>query len=238
MRLHIYKNIANVVSILGILPLFVLFKENGFQYLIPLIIYNNAMDDLDGILAAKLNIKSEFGASLDNVCDAIAHSAIVMAVGVHFGPTCTVVSLVAVTAVVWRLVSRLDPQNISGAGSPTNELIRHIFFVLVFQQSYTFSASPYLIALFLLHSVSMLVPYRMPYLIRGMTKSALAVSLVNMSMVIAWLVPTTTPVIAASFMMSYMCSLIVAFVQRDSELSRADDYALNSPSTKDITPIN
>ena len=48
--------------------------------------YNNFMDDLDGVLAAKLNIRSDFGALLDNVCDAIAHTVVVMAVGMHFAP--------------------------------------------------------------------------------------------------------------------------------------------------------
>ncbi len=52
----IYKNLANAVSILGVLPLCLLFVADGYRYLIPLIVYNNIMDDLDGILAAKLNI--------------------------------------------------------------------------------------------------------------------------------------------------------------------------------------
>ena len=52
----IHRNLANGVSILGVLPLFILLREGGYQYLIPLIIYNNIMDDLDGILAAKLGI--------------------------------------------------------------------------------------------------------------------------------------------------------------------------------------
>ena len=81
----IYKNIPNVVSILGVVPLIVLFVEDGYQYIIPLIIYNNIMDDLDGILSAKLNARSEFGARLDNVCDAISHTIIVMVIGLHYG---------------------------------------------------------------------------------------------------------------------------------------------------------
>ncbi|MGY8768112.1 MAG: hypothetical protein ACKVH8_06755 [Pirellulales bacterium] len=42
----VYKNLANVVSILGVLPIALLFLEDGYQYLVPLIIYNNIMDDL------------------------------------------------------------------------------------------------------------------------------------------------------------------------------------------------
>jgi len=48
-------NLANIVSILGVLPICILFGEHAYQYLIPLIFYNNVMDDLDGVLAAKLN---------------------------------------------------------------------------------------------------------------------------------------------------------------------------------------
>jgi phosphatidylglycerophosphate synthase len=53
------RNVANVVSILGVLPLCILFRECGYQYLIALIVCNNIMDDLDGVLAVKLDIKSE-----------------------------------------------------------------------------------------------------------------------------------------------------------------------------------
>ncbi len=54
--MFLYKNIPNIVSILGVIPLAILFLEDGFQYLLPLILYNNVMDDLDGILAAKLEL--------------------------------------------------------------------------------------------------------------------------------------------------------------------------------------
>ncbi|MDP7017324.1 MAG: CDP-alcohol phosphatidyltransferase family protein [Pirellulaceae bacterium] len=210
----IYRNLANAVSILGVLPLCILFGEGGYQFLIPLIIYNNMMDDLDGVLAAKLNIRSEFGAILDNVCDSIAHTIIVMIVGVHFGGVCAVASLVGVTAMVLRGVTRLDPGQATGTGSPTNEMIRHVFFILVLAQIFEFSAAPYLTAAFLLHTVSMLIPYKLPYLIRGMTKSALAIGLVNVALIVAWLVPSTAPVIAACFVVSYLYSLLTAIIQR------------------------
>jgi phosphatidylglycerophosphate synthase len=57
----LYRNLANVTSILGVLPLVLLFFDDGYRYVIPLIIFNNVMDDLDGVLAAKLNIRSRFG---------------------------------------------------------------------------------------------------------------------------------------------------------------------------------
>ena len=36
-----YRNLANAASLLGVLPLIILFMDGGFQYVIPLIIYNN-----------------------------------------------------------------------------------------------------------------------------------------------------------------------------------------------------
>jgi phosphatidylglycerophosphate synthase len=60
------RNLANCISILGVVPLGLLFLGNGFIYIISLIIFNNIMDDLDGI-AAKMGIGSVFGANLDKV---------------------------------------------------------------------------------------------------------------------------------------------------------------------------
>ncbi len=202
----IYRNTANIVSILGLLPISILFLDNGYKYIIPLIIYNNIMDDLDGILAIKMNIKSSFGAMLDNLCDGISHSIFVMAIGMHYGGICAVVSLIAVTGILLRVVSRLIPSTVTGTGSPTNELIRHMLFVLILASIFNLNVPLLLTAIFLLHSVSMLVPYKMPFLIRSITKSANSIGLVNVALIIAWLVPFAAPVIAAGFFLSYLYS--------------------------------
>jgi len=213
-----YNNLANGVSILGVLPLCILFLKDDFQqYLIPLIVYNNIMDDLDGILATKLNIKSEFGALLDNVCDAFSHTLFVMLVMMRYADipaganivTMAIVlsGLTAAVAILLRVVSRLIPSSATGTGSPTNELVRHLLFVLLLlPDDYDFNARAVLVAMFTLHSVSIFVPIRMPYLIRSLTKSATAISLVNVALVVAWLVPDTTLAIAACFVISYLYS--------------------------------
>jgi len=210
----VYKNLANIVSILGVLPLAILFIRDGYQYLIPLIVYNNIMDDLDGIVAVKLDIKSQFGAILDNVCDAVAHTVFVMVIGMQvwmadgsiWGGVCAALSLVAATSLVLRVVSRLDPAAVTGTGSPTNELVRHMLFVLLLARTLDFDPAPVLIAAFAFHAVSMLVPYRIPWLIRSLTKSAAAIAVVNVALVVAWLVPYATPVIAAGFLLTYLVS--------------------------------
>ncbi len=212
-RMFLYKNLPNIVSILGVLPLTILFFKDGFQYLIPLIIYNNIMDDLDGILATKLSLKSDFGAALDNVCDAVAHIIIVMALGIHYGIASSMVGLVAVTAIILRVTSRLASTIKINAGSPTNELMRHILLALLSAKYFEFDPVPALITVIFLNSISMLAPFLMPYLIRNLAKSAAAIGLVNVSLLMAWLVPITTPIIAFCFFASYLYSFIAGGIQ-------------------------
>ncbi len=204
----LYKNIANIVSILGVVPLAMLFLEDGFQYLLPLLLYNNVMDDLDGILAAKLGLESEFGAALDNVCDAVSHILVVMAVGMHYGGICAPLSLVAAISILVRVVSRLTPTPETGAGSATNELMRHILFVLVVTRYLELAPEPFLATAFVLNAVSMQVPYPLRYSIRNLTTSVAAVAGVNVALGIAWWFPVTAPAIAACFVATYLYSLV------------------------------
>ena len=135
----VYGNIANAVSILGIIPLPLLLMNDGYMFVVPLMIYNNIMDDLDGILAVKLGIQSEFGCILDNVCDALAHAVFVMVIAMHHGVLCGAVSVVAILAIELRVVSRLRPAA-AVSGSPTNELVRHMLFILLLGEAYAFNA--------------------------------------------------------------------------------------------------
>jgi phosphatidylglycerophosphate synthase len=204
----IYKNIPNIVSILGVIPLALLFRDDGFLYLLPLLIYNNIMDDLDGILATRLDLKSEFGAALDNVCDAVSHVLFAMAVGMHYGGFCALLSLVASISILVRVVSRLTPTSKSHGGSPTNELMRHILFSLVVTQYLGTTPEPSLAAAFVLNAVAMHVPYPLSYSIRSLATSATAVMGVNVALVVAWWFPVTSPAIAACFVASFLYSLI------------------------------
>jgi phosphatidylglycerophosphate synthase len=204
----LYKNIPNIVSILGVMPLALLFLDDGFQYLLPLILYNNVMDDLDGILAAKLDLKSVFGAALDNVCDTVSHILVVMAVGMHYGGVCALLSLVAAIGILVRVVSRLTPASETSGGSPTNELMRHILFALVVTQYYGIAPEPFLAAAFVLNAVSMQVRYPLRYSIRSLTTSVPAVGGVNVALGVAWWFPATAPIIAACFIATYLYSLV------------------------------
>ncbi len=208
----IYRNLANATSLLGVLPLVVLFLDDGYRYVIPLIIFNNFMDDLDGVLAAKLNIRSRFGADLDNVCDAVAHISLALAVGAHFGSFLTVASAIAAGSILIRVGKRLDPEAIEGIGSQTNELMRHMLFTLLLAGQFDFSPEYILMAVFLVHSVSMLVPYPMHHPIIDRAKSATMLGLVNVALVAAWLVPILTPVVTAAFVAAYIYSFIARWV--------------------------
>ncbi len=212
-RKFLYRNLANATSILGVLPVVVLFLDDGYRYLVPLIIFNNMMDDLDGVLAAKLDIRSRFGADLDNVCDAVAHVVLALAVGAHFGGMVLLLSTVAAGSIILRVASRLEPERATGGGSPTNELMRHVFFAVLLAQTLGFDPEPVLIPIFLLHSVSMLVTYKMPALIRAQAKSATAVGLVNAALVAAWLTPVVALPVAAAFLATYLYSFIAGGIQ-------------------------
>ncbi len=215
----IYRNLANAVSILGVLPVAILFLDDGYRYVIPLIIFNNFMDDLDGVLAAKLNIRSRFGADLDNVCDVVAHVVLTLAVGAHFGSLPLAVSVIAAGSIILRVTSRINSEAATGAGSPTNELMRHMLFVLLLAGQFDFAPEAFLIPVFLLHSVSMLAPFKMPALIRIRIKSAVMVGLVNVALVAAWLLPAVTPVIAAAFIGTYLYSFVTGAVRWAKERS-------------------
>ena len=208
----IYRNLANATSILGVLPLVVLFLDDGYRYVIPLIIFNNFMDDLDGVLAAKLNIRSRFGADLDNVCDTVAHICLALAVGAHFGSFLIAASAIAAGSILVRVVTRLNPAATEERGSQTNELMRHMLFALLLAGQFDFSPEYILIAVFLIHSVSMLVPYPMLHPIIDRAKSAVMLGLVNVALVAAWLVPDVTPVVTAAFVAAYIYSFIVGWV--------------------------
>ena len=214
----VYRNLANATSVLGVLPLVVLFLDDGYRYVVPLILFNSFMDDFDGIVAAKLNIRSRFGANLDNVCDAVAHIILALAVGAHFGGLLIAASAIAAGSILLRVVTRLDTETTNGNGSPTNELMRHMLFILLLAGQFDFSHGYILIAVFLIHSVSMLVPYPMPVLIIKRANSAVMVGLVNVALVAAWLVPMVTPVVAAAFIGTYVYAFIVGWVSWQREV--------------------
>lgn len=205
----IYRNLPNIVSILGVLPLSILLLEDGFLYLCALILFNNIMDDLDGILAKKLRLGSDFGAGLDNVCDAVAHILIAMVIGAHYGGIVLAFSLLAAVTILIRVVQRLAPSHASGTGTPTNELMRHLLLLSILQGLYGFDITPYLIVVFLMNSVSMLVPFAMPHLLRSRAKSATTVLLVNVVLVLALLIPATALYITAAFFGTYLYSFVM-----------------------------
>ena len=111
---------------------------------------------------------------------------------------------------IWvRGTSRIVAVKSANGGSPTNELMRHLLFVLLLAHNYEFNPVYLLTLTFALHAVSMLAPFQMPYMIRSLSKSATAVILVNVTLVVAWLLPPTLPVIAVCFAGAYLFSFIV-----------------------------
>jgi phosphatidylglycerophosphate synthase len=225
MRNAIYRNLPNIVSILGFLPIGLLLMEDGYRFLIPLIVFNNVMDDLDGILAARLNLKSPVGAILDNVCDTVAHTLFVLVAGMHFGGVCAAACVAATVGIMLRVADRLSNPSGGAKGSPTNELIRHMFFLLLAAEILSFNPAPFLVAVFLVHSVSMLVSFPMPHMIRSRARSVFAICLVNLTLAVAWLAPSTTLVIAVAFVTTYLVSFslgVYRYLRKSPEEERTE----------------
>ena len=204
----IFQNLANITSLLGVLPLCLLLTAEGFRYLPALIVYNNVMDDLDGILAIKLGIKSRFGALLDNICDTAAHVLILMSVGASHGTVTLVLCTIPVAAILLRVASRVNPTPGGSSGTPTNELMRHMLFIILLSRTYGFDPTWVLAAAFLLNSVSMLVPFAMPHLVRSRATTATSIAMVNVALLVAWLVPHAVTVIAIPFFGTYLYSFL------------------------------
>ena len=118
-------------------------------------------------------------------------------------------SVIAAASIILRATSRLNPDMATGNGSPTNELMRHTLFVLLLTQIVDVDPGLYLILIFMLHSVTMNAPFKFTVLIRGLAKTAAAVAFVNLALVAAWLVPVVTPLIAVSFLATYLYSFIL-----------------------------
>jgi len=189
LRQSIHKNLANLCSILSVLPLFLLLRPDSFQFVPGFIIYNNFMDDLDGILAKKLGIQSKFGAALDNVCDAIAHVLIVWIIATHYSPMVLAFGVFVTISMIIRVVSRLEESTPNGAGTPTNELMRHLLLILLLERFYQLQINPYLVIIFVFHSFSLIIPYKMPHLIRARTKSPTTILGVTILLMLAWQIP-------------------------------------------------
>lgn len=202
----IRRNLANFCSFLGVIPLFLLLDNDWFLYLPFFIIYNNIMDDLDGIVAKKLGIQSKFGARLDNVCDAIAHVLIAWVIAAHYAGIVAVFGVIASVSMIVRVASRLDDSTCNESGTSTNELMRHLLFFLLLEKYFQIPISWCLTAVFFIHSLSMIVPYRMPHLIRARAKTIFAIILINVSLVLAWQIPYSNPFILTCFVATYLYS--------------------------------
>jgi hypothetical protein len=123
------------------------------------------------------------------------------------------VSAIAASSIILRATSRLNPEADSGGGSATNELMRHLLFVLLLTQMFDVDPGFYLALIFILHSVTMVAPFKLPVLIRGLAKTATAIALVNVTLVAAWLIPMVTPFIAAAFITTYLYSFVAGGAQ-------------------------
>ena len=115
-------------------------------------------------------------------------------------------------SILVRVVMRLNPKVTNEKGSQTNELMRHMLFALLLAGQFDFSPQFVLIAVFLIHSVTMLLPYPMPHPIIDRAKTAVPLGLVNVALLAAWLLPIATPAVTTAFVAAYLYSFIVGWI--------------------------
>ena len=87
--------------------------------------------------------------------------------------------------------------------------MRHLLLLSILQELYGLDTTAYLILAFFLNSVSMLVPFGMPHLMRARAKSAMAVVTINGALALAWGIPPAAPFVAAAFFGTYLYSFAV-----------------------------
>ena len=119
-----------------------------------------------------------------------------------------VASAIAAGSILIRIITRLNPKFAGGTGSQTNELMRHMLFALLLAGQFDISPEYILVPVFLMHSVSMVLPYQMPHFIIDRASSPTLLGFVNVALVVAWLVPLATPIISAAFIAAYVNSYI------------------------------
>jgi phosphatidylglycerophosphate synthase len=208
------ENLPNLASVLGVLPLCLVFAPGGQSLLPALLLYNNAMDDLDGLLARLLHAESAFGAALDNLCDAVAHIVLAMAVAGGRGSAALGGAALVCAAILLRMGRRLNGIAVAGHGSTTNELMRHLFLALVAERVLGQDLTPVVTALFVAHAFTLVAPFPMPYLVRTLARTPGQIALVNASLVAAWLWPPALAAAIAAYGGSYVACLAVAMPGR------------------------
>ncbi len=218
--LRAYRNLPNAVSVLGVAPLVLAFAPGGKEWLPALIVYNNFMDDLDGTLARRLDLRSRFGATLDNLCDGVAHALLAVAVAAHCGLAALAASALAAAAILSRIAGRIEDPG-SRNGSQTNELMRHLLFWLLAERAFGFDIKLAVTATLGLHAATMVAPFPMPWLLRTLATGLFPIALINVGLVLAWKVPQAIVPVAALFGLSYLASIPAGIVL--SRRSRGPD---------------
>jgi phosphatidylglycerophosphate synthase len=217
-----YCNFPNLVSLAGVLPLCLLLTPGGYAFLPPLIVYNNLMDDLDGMLARAMRLTTHFGFRLDNVCDAAGHTMITMAVGAHFGGWALLAAMAPSAAILVRMTGRLQPEGPDGLGSTTNELMRHLLFLILLERAFDVAIRGWVIGVFLIHAVTLVAPIPMPHLLRSRARRVWAVGAINASLVVALLAPMWSALIALPFGVTFVSSLWAGLAGRRSRPQPAE----------------
>jgi MFS superfamily sulfate permease-like transporter len=82
--------------------------------------------------------------------------------------------------------------------------MRHIFFVLILSDIFTFNPEYILVVVLILNIISMSSSKKMTTMLRSQAKTAFLVILVNVSLILSLLLPILSPYIAFIFFVTYL----------------------------------
>jgi phosphatidylserine synthase len=124
---------ANSISLLGIIPVFLLLYPQMYSYFPLIASFNILADDLDGIVARSMGTNSERGRFIDILCDAFSHIVLLMAAAKNHGFFIKLLALTALVSMISRLASSSLKKVGKFNGTTTNEYVVSMHLVIALE---------------------------------------------------------------------------------------------------------
>ena len=155
--------------------MFVLLDQQLYHYLPLIAAINLLADDLDGMVARRLNVSSEFGRYLDLVCDTASHSFLLMVVAANHGALSIIIAPVILMSMFYRLSKSASQTIGKDNGTTTNEYIVSLQLVVALELSWDLDLEYLLAALAVLSILTLNSRLRVNTLRRVMSDKMLLV---------------------------------------------------------------
>lgn len=155
-RLHI----ANVVTLLGVVPAMLLLDPDFRIHLSILVLITILADDIDGMIARGLNTTSDFGRHLDLVSDCASHVIIVIVISQEYNLPVRILAILASIAMITRLSLSASSHQTKGHGVTTNEYVVYLFLIRTVDNHFSIDLTAAVICITVLVLVSLNIPCR------------------------------------------------------------------------------